>query len=85
MLGRGQQMRKEGTNTTRKRGFKERLRFGNERTTSWVYRTTVGLKITKQVVGSSRGLRRIRQWTLWRGRPPPKRKKEFQVQREPIM
>jgi hypothetical protein len=31
-------------------------------------------KITKQIVGSSIGLRKIKDWTLWRGRPPPKRK-----------
>jgi hypothetical protein len=76
MLGTGQPMRQEGTNATRNRGFKEQLRFGNERMTSWVYRTTIGLKIAKQVVGTSRGSRRIKQWTLWRGRPPPKRKEK---------
>jgi hypothetical protein len=32
-------------------------------------------KFTKQVVGTSRRLQRIKKWTLWRGRPPPKRKK----------
>jgi hypothetical protein len=32
-------------------------------------------KITEQVVGTSRGLRRMKKWTLWRGRPPPKWKK----------
>jgi hypothetical protein len=42
-------------------------------------------KIAKQVVGTPSGLRRIRKWTLWRGRPPPKRKKEFQVEWEPVM
>jgi hypothetical protein len=35
-----------------------------------------GWKIAKQVVGTSRRLRGIREWTLWRGRPPPKRKKK---------
>jgi hypothetical protein len=78
-------MRQEGTNASRNRGFKEQLRFGNERTTSWVCRTTIGMKMAKQVVGTSSGLRRIRKWVLWRGRPPPKRKKEFQVEREPVM
>jgi hypothetical protein len=33
-----------------------------------------GGKIAKQVVGDSRMLQRIRKWTLWRGRPPPKLK-----------
>jgi hypothetical protein len=68
-------MRQEGTNATRNRDFKEQLRFGNERTTSGVYRTTIGLEIVKRAKEVSSGLRRIRILTLWRGRPPPKRKK----------
>jgi hypothetical protein len=32
-------------------------------------------KVMKQVVGTSRGSQRMRKWTLWRGRPPPKWKK----------
>jgi hypothetical protein len=32
-------------------------------------------KITKQVVGTTNRLQKIRKWTLWRGRPPLKRKK----------
>jgi hypothetical protein len=35
------------------------------------------LETAKQIVGTPSGLRKIRKWTLWRGRPPPKRKKEF--------
>jgi hypothetical protein len=31
-------------------------------------------KVAKQVVGTSRS-QRMKKWTLWRGRPPPKRKK----------
>jgi hypothetical protein len=30
------------------------------------------MEIMKRAVGISSGLRRIRNWTLWRGRPPPK-------------
>jgi hypothetical protein len=33
-------------------------------------------KIMEQVVGTSSELRRRKKWTLWRGRPPPKRKKK---------
>jgi hypothetical protein len=84
-LGRGQTMSQEGTNSSRNRGFKEQLRFGNVRKTRWVYRTTIGMNMVKQVVGTSSGLRRIRQWVLWMDRPPPKRKKEFHVEREPVM
>jgi hypothetical protein len=33
-------------------------------------------KIAKQVDGTSSGLQKIMKWSLWRGRPPPKWKKE---------
>jgi hypothetical protein len=36
---------------------------------------TVGMKIAKQMAGSSARKRSIKDWTLWRGRPPPKRLK----------
>jgi hypothetical protein len=42
-------------------------------------------KIAKQIVGTSSGLRRIRDWTLWRGRPLPKRKKKLRAEYEPEM
>jgi hypothetical protein len=32
-------------------------------------------RIVKQVVRTPNGLQKIRKWTLWRGRPPPKWKK----------
>jgi hypothetical protein len=44
-----------------------------------------GGKIAKQVVGTSSGLRRIRKWALWRGRPPPKRKKGISGRAELVM
>jgi hypothetical protein len=36
----------------------------------------IGRKITKRIVGYSERLRQDKDWTLWRGRPPPKRKKK---------
>jgi hypothetical protein len=36
---------------------------------------TARLEIAKRIIGSSVGLRQDKDWTLWRGRPPPKRKK----------
>jgi hypothetical protein len=33
------------------------------------------VKIAKQNAGSSARMRSIKDWTLWRGRPPPKRLK----------
>jgi hypothetical protein len=42
-------------------------------------------KIMKHVVETSSGLQQMRNWTLWRGRPPPKRKKEPHREHEPVM
>jgi hypothetical protein len=39
------------------------------------YRKTTRLEIKKQIVGSHISLRQDKELTLWRGRPPPKRKK----------
>jgi hypothetical protein len=35
-----------------------------------------GGKIAKQVVSMSSGFLKIRIWRVWKGRPPPKRKKK---------
>jgi hypothetical protein len=37
---------------------------------------TTKLRIAKRIAGSPIGLQRIKKWTLWRGRPPPKHKKK---------
>jgi hypothetical protein len=39
------------------------------------YEKTTGLEIEKRIVGPHISLRHDKDWTLWRGRPPPKRKK----------
>jgi hypothetical protein len=31
----------------------------------------------KQAAGMSSGLQKVRDWTMWRGRPPPKWKKHL--------
>jgi hypothetical protein len=49
------------------------------------YRKMTGLEIAKQIVGSADSLRPDKDWTLWRGRPPQKRKKEKRpVLEEPV-
>jgi hypothetical protein len=42
-------------------------------------------KIPKHVVKTSSRLQQMRNWTLWRGRPPPKRKKEPRMEQETVM
>jgi hypothetical protein len=44
-------------------------------TLKMIFYEIVGRKIEKQTAGSSVGLRQDKDWDLWRGRPPPKRKK----------
>jgi hypothetical protein len=71
-------------------GFKgwstgQRSYMGKGRTLRMNLYETFGGQIAKQVVGTSCRLRRMRIWTLWRGKPPPKRKKELQVERQPVM
>jgi hypothetical protein len=58
----------------------QRSRLGSGETPSKNPYNIFGGKITKQVVGTSSGLRRIRKRTLWRGRPPPKRKKKLHTE-----
>jgi hypothetical protein len=57
------------------------LRLRIEMTSNDIFGETTA----KRVVVTSRGLRRTRKWILWRGRPPPKRKKKLQGEREPLM
>jgi hypothetical protein len=54
---------------------RQQLRLGNEKTTSMIYRKAIRLEIVKRTLRISSVVRKIRKWTLWRGRPPPKRKK----------
>jgi hypothetical protein len=42
-------------------------------------------KIPMYVVETSSRLQQMRNWTLWRGRTPPKRKKEPHREQEPVM
>jgi hypothetical protein len=48
---------------------------GRRGTRKMIFYEIVGRKLAKQTAGSSVGLRQDKDWTLWRGRPPPKRKK----------
>jgi hypothetical protein len=58
----------------------QRSHLGSGKTPSKNPYEIFGGKITKQVVGISRRLRRIRKRTLWRVRPPPKRKKRLHTE-----
>jgi hypothetical protein len=51
------------------------LYLRNEGTTSMIYRKAIRLEIVKRALGISSVFRKTRKWILWRGRPPPERKK----------
>jgi hypothetical protein len=64
-------------------GYRLPLCPRNERTFSWTYRKTIdSVNIEKEKAGSYAASRKNEDWTLWRGRPPPKRKKKRRVERE---
>jgi hypothetical protein len=46
-----------------------------------ILKLTLELEFAKQANGISSGLQRSKHWTLWRGRPPPKHKKNVRVRR----
>jgi hypothetical protein len=46
---------------------------------------TTRREIARRIVGSAVGLQAINIWTLWRGRPPPKRKMGLHTEQEPVM
>jgi hypothetical protein len=53
---------------------RRQLRLKNERTSERFDRKAFGLEFVKRATGISSGLRKARDWTVRRGRPPPKRK-----------
>jgi hypothetical protein len=44
-----------------------------------------GLKIAKQIVGTTNRMRKMTDCILWMGQPPPKRKKRLNTEQEPDM
>jgi hypothetical protein len=49
--------------------------LGRRGPTYKILKKTVELESVKQAKGMTSGLQTSKHWTLWRGRPPPKRKK----------
>jgi hypothetical protein len=49
------------------------------------YRKSTGLEITQRIARSTVGLQRIKDWTLWKGRPPQKWKEKQQVEWKLVM
>jgi hypothetical protein len=80
---RGLKQKQRGSERIKDLGDRRPIYVRKKRITSMIYRKTIELEIVKRAVGISSRLRRIRNWTLWRGRPPPKRKKKSCTEYEP--
>jgi hypothetical protein len=50
-----------------------------------VFRKTIRLELGNRTARSTVGLQRIKDWTLWKGQPPPKQKKKQRVEQELVM
>jgi hypothetical protein len=56
-----------------------------ERTSEGIDRNAFKLEFMKRATRMFNGLRKMMNWALWRGRPPPKRKNKRHKEQEPVM
>jgi hypothetical protein len=69
--GQSPYLMKEKTTTNSIRGYSsgQRSHLGSEGTLNKILYAIFRGKVAKQLVGTSKRLRRMKKWTLWRGRP----------------
>jgi hypothetical protein len=60
----------------RNQGSRQEPHLGSRTILGRIFRKTVKLVILKQIVRTSIRLQKMSDWTLWRGQPPSKRKKQ---------
>jgi hypothetical protein len=72
----------EGSTGVKDPSTRQQLRLKNEKIAGRIFEKTFRLQIAKREDGSSVWLLKIRNWTLWRGRPHPK---ELHREEEPVM
>jgi hypothetical protein len=75
-------LRKERTTGNGIRGRRKRQQLRLESTGNFndTFRETLGLDIAKRIDGTSIRLRKMSDWTLRKGRPPPKRKNSWHTE-----
>jgi hypothetical protein len=61
------------------RDLKKRLRLRMKRTSDRNYRTPMQLEEENRIVSSTIEVQDVNDWTFWKVRPPPKRKKELRT------
>jgi hypothetical protein len=72
-FGKRRRVYPEGSTGVKVPNTRRHRRLKNEKTAGRIFEKTFRLQIAKREDGSSVGSLKIRNWTLWRGRPPPKR------------
>jgi hypothetical protein len=70
----------ESSNGIRNQGPGQQLRLRKERISGRIFGNTIGLEIMKRTVWSPVRIRKMSVRTLWRGRPPLKRKKRLHAE-----
>jgi hypothetical protein len=77
MRDRGLKQQLRGNERINNSGIRRLLPFKIERTSEDPDRKTFKLEFVKRAFEISSGIQTIKDWTLWRGEPPPKRKKSI--------
>jgi hypothetical protein len=67
------------------RSRRHQPRLGSMENGNKFFGKTIGLEFGQRTAISAVGLKRMKDWKLWKGRPAPKRKKKRRVEREPVM
>jgi hypothetical protein len=85
-FGRKYQPTQKDKNGLRSRRLTHHLRNWREYDKTFMknYEKVTGVGIAKQIAGSPVTLQKNKNWTLWRGRPPPKRKKVHEAEGQPV-
>jgi hypothetical protein len=75
-------LRKEGTtgNGIRGQSRRQQLQLESTGNVNETFREILGLEIAYKIAGSSVRIRKMSARSLWRGRPPPKRKKKLHME-----
>jgi hypothetical protein len=76
MPGKRHRVDPEGITGIKDPGARWQLRLRNEKRAGRIFEKTFRLEGVKRIARSTVGLLTNENWTLWRGRPPPKWKKK---------
>jgi hypothetical protein len=75
MFGKTRRVDPESSSVVKVINTRRHRRLKNEKTAGQIFEATFRPQIAKREDGSSVGSLKMRNWTLWRRRPPPKRKR----------